>query len=118
MVFQLCSVKQLKRQKMKAQDLQLLLDNGNVLTPEHIVYEANDEAMLLSFFVEGSGKSYHSKATIDWSGLNWIISKCSQLGHDIYDDLSSNLFDSFEKIREYTFDKVVFTTAFEDQQAA
>lgn len=115
---QLCIVKQLKRHKMKAQDLQLLLDNGNILTPEHIVYEANDDAMLLSFFVEGAGKSYHSKATIDWSGLNWIISKCSQIGDDIYDELSSKLFDSFEKIREYTFDKVVFEAAFEDQRAA
>lgn len=103
---------------MKAQELQQLLDNGNVLTPEHIVYEANDDAMLFYFSVEKAGKPYHSKATIDWSGLNWIISKCAQTGLDIYDELSTKLFDSFEKIREFSFYSVVFVEAFEDQQAA
>lgn len=103
---------------MKAQDLQQLLDNGNVLTPEHIVYEANDDAMLFFFSVEKAGKPFHSKATIDWSGLNWIISKCSQSGLDIYDELSKKLFDSLEKIREYNFINVAFVEEFEDQQAA
>lgn len=103
---------------MKAQELQQLLENGNVLTPEHIVYEANDDAMLFYFSVEKAGKPYHSKVTIDWSGLNWIISKCSQTGLDIYDDLSTKLFDSFEKIREFSFNKVAFVEVFEEQQAA
>ncbi len=103
---------------MKAQDLQQLLDNGNILTPQHIVYEANDDAMLFYFSAEKGGKSYHSKATIDWSGLNWIISRCSQLGLEIYDELSNKLFDSFEKIREYNFNNVVFAETLEDQIAA
>lgn len=103
---------------MKVQDLQQLLDNGNILIPEHIVYEANDDAMLFYFSVERAGKPYHSKATIDWSGLNWIISKASQMGMEIYDEISTKLFDSFDKIREYNFEKVAFVEAFEDQQAA
>jgi hypothetical protein len=103
---------------MKAQDLQLLLDNGNVLTPEHIVYEANDDAMLFYFSVEKAGKPYHSKATIDWSGLNWIISKCTQMGVEVYDQISSQLFDSFEKIREYQFDNVAFVEVFDQEQLA
>lgn len=103
---------------MKAQDLQQLLDNGSVLTPEHIVYEANDDAMLFYFSVEKGGKPYYSKATIDWSGLNWIISKSTQAGLDIYDELSTKLFDSLDKIREYSFTTMSFVELGEEQVAA
>lgn len=103
---------------MKAQDLQQLLDNGNMITPEHLVYEANDEAMLLSFSIEKGSKVYHSKATIDWSGLNWIIAQCAKRGNDIYDDLSQKLFDSLEKIREYNFSNVTWFSGMDQNAAA
>ncbi|MCB9194815.1 MAG: hypothetical protein H6598_01140 [Flavobacteriales bacterium] len=103
---------------MKAQDLQRLLENGNLITPEHIVYEANDEAMLISFSIEKSGKMYHSKATIDWSGLNWVIAQCAKAGFDVYDELSGRLFDSYERIREYSFKDMIWNLEKDQQQAA
>ena len=103
---------------MEAVNLEQLFNTSSSIQPEHIVYEAEDEAMMLYFTVCKNNKCYHSKMTIDWSSLNWIISKANQLGQDIYDALTEKLFNSSDRFREYQFDENFVLTGESLQQAA
>ena len=73
------------------------------VTFNHLVYEADDEALLFSCVAVKNGKTYHSKFPIDFTGLNIIIGKLSALGIDVYDQICESLFESTQKIREYQF---------------
>ncbi len=76
------------------------------VTFEHLVYEANDEALLFSCSAVKNGKTYHSKFPIDFTGLNIIIGKLTAFGVDVYDQICSSLFDSTQRIREYQFEDI------------
>ena len=76
------------------------------VTLEHLVYEANDEALLFSCSAVKNGKTYHSKFPIDFTGLNVIIGKLSAFGVDVYDNICESLFESTLRIREYQFEDI------------
>jgi hypothetical protein len=92
---------------MEATNLEQLFNSSQSIQPEHIVYEAEDEALMLYFTVCTNGKCYHSKMTIDWTGLNWIINKATVLGLDIYDSITEKLFNSSDRFREFQFDNFI-----------
>lgn len=102
---------------MEATNLEQLYCTSQSIQPEHIVYEADDEALMLYFTVCKNDKCYHSKMTIDWIGLNWIINKAALKGLDIYDSITERLFNSQDRFREFQFDNFILS-ANESQQAA
>lgn len=102
---------------MEATNLEQLYSTSQSIQPEHIVYEADDEALMLYFTVCKNGKCYHSKMTIDWTGLNWIINKAAILGFDIYDSITEKLFNTQDRFREFQFDNFILMSN-ESQLAA
>lgn len=102
---------------MEATNLEQLYSTSQSIQPEHIVYEADDEALMLHFTVCKNGKYYHSKMTIDWIGLNWIINKATIMGLDIYDSITEKLFNTQDRFREFQFDNFILS-ANESQLAA
>jgi hypothetical protein len=115
---QLCIIKLKQTSKMEAINLEQLYRTSQSIQPEHLVYEAEDEALMLYFTVCKNEKCYHSKMTIDWTGLNWIIGKASQMGLDIYDNITSKLFDVQDRFREYQFDSSFVLIGEQSQIAA
>ncbi len=96
---------------MEATNLEQLYNTSDSIQPEHLVYEADDEALMLYFTVCTNGKCYHSKMTIDWTGLNWIINKATILGLDIYDSITEKLFNSPERFREFQFNNFILSAS-------
>jgi hypothetical protein len=92
---------------MEANTLEQILSNASEIQLEQLVYESNDDGMMLYFKTIINNKSYHSKMSIDWSGLNWIIGKYAQLGLDIYDAITSKLFETKDRFREYQFENEI-----------
>lgn len=94
---------------MEAINLEELFSTAQSIQPEHLVYEADDEALMLYFTVCKNDKCYHSKMTIDWTGLNWIINKTSVMGLDLHDSITEKLFHSSDRFREFEFDNIILS---------
>ncbi len=103
---------------MEANTLEQILNNASEVQLEQLVYESNDDGMMLYFKTIINNKSYHSKMSIDWSGLNWIIGKYAQLGLDIYDAITSKLFESKDRFREYQFENEIRLKKYEEALVA
>jgi hypothetical protein len=81
------------------------LEKYESVTLQHIVYEANDNDLLLSCKITNLGKSYFTHFTIDFSGLNQLISFFAKKGFDIYEILTQRLLESNERFREFDFQR-------------
>jgi len=89
-----------------ATQIEQLLEQFESFKPQYLVYENEDDALMFSFEVIKSGKSYVSRIVLDFIGLNLLIGKLQQSGYDLYDAICSKIFDSNDRYREYTFQDI------------
>ena len=66
----------------------------------HLVYEKGDDGLMMACKVEKNNKKYYTNLSISFTQFNEIISKLLQCGIDIYDELSTNLFQSNNFVSE------------------
>lgn len=66
----------------------------------HLVYEKNDDGLLMACKIEKNNKKYYTNLSISFTQFNQIISKLLLNGIDIADELAARLFQNNNFVSE------------------
>ncbi len=66
----------------------------------HLVYEKGDDGLMMACKIEKNSKKYYTNLSISFTQFNQIISRLLQKGIDVYDELSTSLFQKNNFVSE------------------
>lgn len=72
----------------------------------HLVYEKDDDGLMMSCKIETNNKKYYTNLSISFIQFNQIISKLLQSGIDIYDELTTKLFQNHNFVSEVNLSSI------------
>jgi len=72
----------------------------------HLVYEKGDDGLMMACKIEKNSKKYYTNFSISFTQFNQIISRLLQKGIDIYDELSTSLFQKDNFVSEVNLSSI------------
>jgi len=79
----------------------------NQIEITHLVYEKGDDGIMMACKIAKNSKEYYTNLSISFSQFNDLIAQLLQKGIDIYDVLSTTLFNENQMISEINLSTIL-----------